>query len=161
MTRFTLGAEEALLEDTDLSLSLGEASLELGFAFLGSLPQGVIEAGLLPSLKELAKVRAIGAAKRRQRTKEVRDGGGKRRGRLSRGSGRKRGGYGFFRRVARAIPRGGRHSRESNAWMSNTIGPRLLRLWVVCGDHPPRRIRIWNKGKSHACTLGHNADNAS
>jgi hypothetical protein len=138
VARFTFAAVQALLERTDLRLFLGEASREFGFAFLGGLPQGAKEAGLLPSLQKLPNVRAMRAAKWRKRTKEVRVVGGKRRDlELRRGNGRRRGGWEIVWGIARAIPLR-RHSSRSNPVISSTVGTRPLRLWVVCGDHAPR-----------------------
>jgi hypothetical protein len=71
MTRLRLGAEQTLLEATDLGLESGEAGMEVGFTLLGGLEQGAVIARLLPSLQELGTIRASRAAKPRERAKEV------------------------------------------------------------------------------------------
>jgi hypothetical protein len=76
--RLTLGAEQTLLEEADLSFEQGDAGFVSELTLLGGVKQGAVIASLLAGLDELGAIRTGRAAKSRKRIKEVGGVGGRR-----------------------------------------------------------------------------------
>jgi hypothetical protein len=152
MPGLTLGAEQALLEEAVLGFEMGDAGFEFCFAYLAGLEPGAVKASLLTSLEELGAIRTGRAAKGSKWSREGGGMGGRGfRGRTGQGRTRSQRSrqLGWGRIVssgATATFRSSGYIRRSNAFIRDPVGPRLLRLRVVCGDHATRRSRCWGEG---------------